>query len=54
MLLQVHDELVLEAPPDEVEAVQQIVRDAMENAAKLSVPLIVDLGVGENWIEAKA
>ena len=54
MLLQVHDELVLEAPPNEVEAVSAIVRDAMENAAQLSVPLVVDLGVGANWVEAKA
>jgi DNA polymerase-1 len=54
MLLQVHDELVLEAPPNEVEAVTGIVRDAMENAARLSVPLVVDLGTGANWLEAKA
>jgi DNA polymerase-1 len=54
MLLQVHDELVLEAPPDEVDVVSGIVRNAMENAAQLSVPLVVDLGVGDNWIDAKA
>ncbi|HEX6941373.1 MAG TPA: DNA polymerase I [Gemmatimonadaceae bacterium] len=54
MLLQVHDELVLEAPPNETEAVAGIVREAMENAAQLSVPLVVDLGVGPNWVEAKA
>ena len=54
MLLQVHDELVLEAPPNEVEAVASIVRDAMEGAASLSVPLVVDLGVGDNWLDAKA
>jgi DNA polymerase I len=54
MLLQVHDELVLEAPPNEVEAVSRIVREAMEHAAELSVPLVVDLGVGANWLEAKA
>jgi len=54
MLLQVHDELVLEAPPDEVDAASEIVRSAMEDAASLSVPLVVDLGVGENWVEAKA
>ena len=54
LLLQVHDELVLEAPPNEVEAVSRIVRDAMEGAASLSVPLVVDLGVGPNWLEAKA
>ena len=54
MLLQVHDELVLEAPPNEVDLVSAIVRDAMENAATLSVPLVVDLGIGRNWLEAKA
>jgi DNA polymerase-1 len=54
MLLQVHDELVLEAPPGEVDAVSAIVRNAMEGATKLSVPLVVDLGVGTNWVEAKA
>jgi DNA polymerase-1 len=54
MLLQVHDELVLEAPPNEIEAVTDIVRGAMEGAAELSVPLVVDLGVGANWLEAKA
>jgi DNA polymerase-1 len=54
MLLQVHDELVLEAPPNEVDAVGGIVRGAMEGAADLSVPLVVDFGVGANWLEAKA
>jgi DNA polymerase-1 len=54
MLLQVHDELVLEAPPNEVDTVSEIVRSAMEGAATLSVPLVVDLGVGANWLEAKA
>ena len=54
MLLQVHDELVLEAPPNEVERVSAIVRQSMEQAAELSVPLVVDLGVGDNWLEAKA
>jgi DNA polymerase-1 len=54
MLLQVHDELVLEAPPEEVETVSAIVRESMENAAQLTVPLVVDLGAGDNWIDAKA
>jgi DNA polymerase-1 len=54
MLLQVHDELVLEAPPDEVDAVGGIVRGAMEGAASLTVPLVVDLGIGSNWLEAKS
>ena len=54
MLLQVHDELVLEAPPNEVDRVSDIVRQSMEQAAELSVPLVVDLGSGSNWLEAKA
>jgi DNA polymerase-1 len=53
MLLQVHDELVFEAPPDEIEAVTSIVQGEMERAAVLSVPLVVDIGVGDNWMETK-
>jgi DNA polymerase-1 len=53
MLLQVHDELVFEAPPDELDAVASIVRREMEGAAVLSVPLVVDIGVGDNWLETK-
>jgi DNA polymerase I len=53
MLLQVHDELVFEAPPDEVQRLQTLVRHEMENAARLSVPLIVDIGVGANWVDTK-
>ena len=53
MLLQVHDELVFEAPPEEVEPVSGLVRDEMEQAAVLSVPLVVDIGVGDNWLETK-
>jgi DNA polymerase-1 len=53
MLLQVHDELVFEVPPGELEPVQQLVKYQMENAAQLSVPLVVDLGVGPNWLETK-
>ena len=53
MLLQVHDELVFESPYDELESLQVLVRDQMENAAKLSVPLVVDVGVGKNWLETK-
>ncbi len=52
MLLQVHDELVFEAPDDEVEAVSSLVRDAMENVHPLRVPLKVDVGVGASWAEA--
>ena len=53
LLLQVHDELVLEAPPDEVDAVVTLVRRHLEGAANLRVPLVVDVGVGTNWLDAK-
>jgi DNA polymerase I len=53
MLLQVHDELVLEAPPEEVEEVSVLVKSAMEGVRKLEVPLLVDTGSGENWRDAK-
>jgi DNA polymerase-1 len=49
----VHDELVLEAPTDEVEAVSALVQRHMEGAAELTVPLVVDVGVGDNWLDAK-
>jgi len=49
MLLQVHDELVLEVPRDEVEAVVPILRTTMEGALKLDVPLTVDVKVGDDW-----
>ena len=53
MLLQVHDELVFEAPPEEVETVRTLVKAEMENVHKLDVPLLVDVGVGDNWRDAK-
>jgi DNA polymerase-1 len=53
MLLQVHDELVFEAPPGEVEALGRLVREQMENVVPLLVPLVVDIGIGPNWLEAK-
>jgi DNA polymerase-1 len=53
MLLQVHDELLLESPRGEVEATLELVRSRMQNAAELSVPLVVESGVGENWLECK-
>jgi DNA polymerase-1 len=52
MLLQVHDELVFEAPKNELETVSQLIKNEMESAYKLEVPLSVDLGVGNNWLEA--
>ena len=53
MLIQVHDELVFNVLNDELEEVREIVRDIMENTFKLSVPLKVDIEVGNNWYEAK-
>jgi DNA polymerase-1 len=49
LILQVHDELVVEAPADEAEKVALTVKNVMENACELSVPLKVDVGVGDNW-----
>jgi DNA polymerase-1 len=53
MLLQVHDELVFEVPDVELDAVTALVKGEMEHAASLSVPLIVDVGSGRNWLETK-
>ena len=53
MVLQVHDELVFDTHKSELEKVRKIVRVAMEKAVKLKVPVVVDLGVGENWLDAK-
>ena len=52
MLLQVHDELVLEVPELELEDTREVVRKAMEEACVLNVPLKVDFGWGRNWLEA--
>ena len=52
MILQVHDELVFDVAPDEVEQLKEIVLDKMQNALQLDVPLVVELGVGKNWYEA--
>jgi len=52
LLLQVHDELLLEVPPDEVDAVRAAVVDAMQRAAELKVPLVANSAVGSNWNEA--
>ena len=53
ILLQVHDELVLEVVKDEIECVSDILRTAMSGAAELAVPLAVDVHMGKNWAEAK-
>ncbi len=53
LLLQVHDELVLEAAPEALEPVLTLTRETMERAVALSVPLVVETGVGPNWMDAK-
>ena len=52
MLLQVHDELVFDAHKEELEIIKPIIKYEMENAFKMSVPLDVEVGVGENWLQA--
>jgi DNA polymerase-1 len=52
MLLQVHDELIFDAHKDEIDALRSLVKDKMENAFKLDVPLDVEMGTGQNWLEA--
>ena len=52
MLLQVHDELLFEAPEAEAETLAAVAKRVMENAAVLSVPLVVETGVGRTWGEA--
>ena len=54
MILTVHDELLFEAPREEVDQATALVREGMENAVSLNVPLTVDVGVAENWNDAKA
>jgi DNA polymerase-1 len=53
LLLQVHDELVFECPPEETDALSAMVKREMEGACVLKVPLLVDIGVGDNWRDAK-
>ena len=53
LILQVHDELIVEAPENEAEKVANILRDEMESAVDLKVPLIAEASVGKTWYEAK-
>lgn len=53
LLLQVHDELILEAPEDEIEILKEIVPEMMERTVEISVPLKVDYSYGESWFDAK-
>jgi len=53
MIMQVHDELLFEAPKDEVEKASEIIKREMEAAADLDAPLVVEVGAGDNWMDAK-
>ncbi|MDQ0416763.1 DNA polymerase-1 [Croceifilum oryzae] len=53
MLLQVHDELIFEVPTEELGSMGDLVREMMEHAVELSIPLVVDLNIGQSWYEAK-
>ena len=53
MILQIHDELLIEATLDEVDEVKHILKEEMEHAARLAVPLEVDMHTGHNWYELK-
>jgi DNA polymerase-1 len=53
MTLQVHDELVFDAPPVEVDEVQRLVKSEMEGVIELKVPLVAEVGVGLNWRDLK-
>lgn len=53
MVLQVHDELVFDAHKDELTLLKSIVTEGMEKAMKLNVPIVADVGVGDNWLDAK-
>jgi DNA polymerase-1 len=52
MMLQVHDELLFDVPKNEIEIVQSKVKELMESAMSLDVPILVETGVGNNWLEA--
>ncbi|MDM7921260.1 MAG: DNA polymerase, partial [Pyrinomonadaceae bacterium] len=53
MIMQVHDELLFEAPKDEVKQASEIIKREMESAAVLDVPLVVEIGAGDDWMNAK-
>ncbi len=53
IVMQVHDELLLESPDAEVEKAIEVVKKEMETAVNLDVPLLVEVGAGENWMKAK-
>jgi DNA polymerase-1 len=53
MVLQVHDELVFDVYKEELEIVRKLVREGMQKAVKLRVPIVAEIGIGENWLETK-
>jgi DNA polymerase-1 len=53
LLMQVHDELLVEVPEKEVAKVTEVLKHEMETAVELDVPLVADVGVGDNWMDAK-
>ena len=53
MILQVHDEIIIDAKLEEIDILKKIIKDAMENVVKISVPLKVEISTGKNWFEAK-
>ena len=53
LILQIHDELIIDSPIEEAEKAEDILREAMQNAAALKVPLQVDIGRGKSWFDAK-
>lgn len=53
LILQVHDELIIDCPEKDAEEIAEIVKSSMEKVFKLSVPLIAEVGIGDNWLEAK-
>jgi beta-phosphoglucomutase-like phosphatase (HAD superfamily) len=53
LVLQIHDELIIDCPKNEADNVATILKEEMENAVKLSVPLTVEVAVGQNWYETK-
>ena len=53
MTLQVHDELLFDVPENEIEQVRTLVKDEMENVIELKVPVVADVGIGQNWRDLK-
>ena len=53
LILQVHDELIIEAEKSELEEIKDILKSEMENVAKLKVPLVVDMNIGKTWYDTK-